>query len=43
MNKYKLECINVYISIYINHLLAKQRAAVTPIKPKKGADVGHVS
>ena len=25
------------------HLLAKHRAAVTPMKPKKGADVGQVS
>ena len=25
------------------HLLAKQSAAVTPIKPKNGADVGQVS
>ncbi len=25
------------------YLLAKQRAAVTPMKPKKGAEVGQVS
>ena len=27
----------------MNSLLAKHRAAVTPMKPKKGADVGQVS
>lgn len=25
------------------HLLAKHKAAVTPMKPKKGAEVGQVS
>lgn len=28
---------------YVIVLLAKQRAAVTPINPKNGADVGQVS
>eukprot|EP00597_Dinobryon_sp_UTEXLB2267_P007706 CAMPEP_0170089480 /NCGR_PEP_ID=MMETSP0019_2-20121128/23536_1 /TAXON_ID=98059 /ORGANISM="Dinobryon sp., Strain UTEXLB2267" /LENGTH=57 /DNA_ID=CAMNT_0010308329 /DNA_START=1452 /DNA_END=1625 /DNA_ORIENTATION=- len=28
---------------YAAPIFAKQRAAVTPINPKNGADVGHIS